>query len=68
MIRSKNHKIGKKIKQIEYDLNKIEDTEIRQIIRYKYEDDLNWIQIMHKMDYPSESKARMKLERFLKNL
>lgn len=65
MIRSKDYKIGKLIKQIEYDLNSIEDTEIRQIIRYKYEDDLNWIQIMHKMGYNSEEKARIKLKRFL---
>lgn len=65
MIRSKDYKIGKLIKQIEYDLNSIEDTEIRQIIRYKYEDDLNWIQIMHKMGYNSEEKARLKLKRFL---
>nr|DAU10871.1 MAG TPA: Protein of unknown function (DUF1492) [Caudoviricetes sp.] len=68
MIISKKKKIEKLLRQIEYDLNYIEDSEIRQIIRYKYFDNFSWIKIMHLMNYDSESKARMKLERFLKNL
>lgn len=67
-IKSKEYKLEKLINKLEYELNYIEDSEIRRIIRYKYEEDLNWIQIMFKMEYDSESKARMKLERFLKKI
>lgn len=64
LLKSKRDKINKLLVQIEYDLNYIEDSEIRQIIRYKYFDDCSWIQIMHKMNYKSEEKARIKLKRF----
>lgn len=64
MIISKKKKIEKLLRQIEYDLNHIEDSEIRQIIRYKYFDNCSWLQIMHKMNYRSEEKARIKLKRF----
>lgn len=64
MLESKHEKITKLLIQIEYELNYIEDSEIRQIIRYKYFDDCSWIQIMHKMNYKSEEKARIKLKRF----
>lgn len=64
MLESKHEKITKILIQIEYELNYIEDSEIRQIIRYKYFDDCSWIQIMHKMNYKSEEKARIKLKRF----
>lgn len=67
MLEQKQRKIDKKILQIEYELNYIEEAEIREIIRLKYFDNLNWIQIMHKIGYKSESTARMKLERFFKN-
>ncbi len=60
--------IDKKILHIEYELKKIEDTEIRQIIRYKYEDNLSWIQIMHRRGDTSEDVARKKLERFLEKI
>lgn len=56
--------IDKSIVHIEYELKKIEDSEIRQIIRYKYEDNLSWIQIMHRMNYNSEEAPRIKLKRF----
>lgn len=68
LLKSKRDKINKLLVQIEYDLNYIEDSEIRQIIRFKYFDNFNWVKIMHLMNYDSESKARMKMERFLKNL
>lgn len=58
-------KLDKMLTNLEYELKKIEDSEIRRIIRYKYEDNLSWIQIMFKMKYNSESKARTKLDRFL---
>ena len=52
--------------------NKIEDyietipkSDIRQIFRYKYIDNLNWLQIMYQMKYKAESTARMKHDRFL---
>lgn len=67
-IKNKEFKLIKLITNLEYELNNIEDSEIRRIIRHKYEENLNWIQIMFKMNYNSESKARMKLERFLKDL
>lgn len=69
-IKSKEHKLEKLINRLEYELNYIsdKDNDIRRIIRYKYEDDLSWVQIMFKMKYNSESKARMQLERFLKKL
>lgn len=64
LLKSKRDKINKLLVQIEYDLNYIEDSEIRQIIRFKYFDNCSWIQIMHKMNYKSEEKARIKLKRF----
>ena len=66
-IKDKKRKLDKLINKIEYELNYIEDSEIRQIIRYKYEDNLSWIQVMFKMEYSSEEKARIKLKRFLEN-
>lgn len=64
MYKNKEFKIYKMLKNIEYELNNIDDPEIREIIRMRYEDGLNWIQIMHKGNYSSESAARMKFERF----
>ena len=52
--------------------NKIEDyiesipkSDTRQIFRYKYIDNFNWLQIMHLMGYNEESTARKKHDRFL---
>lgn len=64
LIEKNSEKLDKMITNLEYELGYIEDSDIRQIIRYKYEDNLNWIQIMHKMGYKSESAARTKLNRF----
>lgn len=66
-IKSKERKLDKLINKLEYELNYIEDkdSEIRQIIRHKYEDDMSWVQIMFKMGYNSEETARIKLKRFL---
>ena len=66
--RSKIKRIKKLLKNVEYELNYIEDAEIREIIRMRYEENLSWIQIQIRMRYDSESKAKMKLKRFLKNL
>ena len=66
--RSKIKRIKKLLKNVEYELNYIKDSEIREIIRMRYEENLSWIQIQIRMRYDSESKAKMKLKRFLKNL
>ncbi len=65
MIRSKTYKLEKLKIQLEYELNYIKDPEIRDIIRYKYNDFKSWVQIMFLMKYNSESVAKMKLKRFL---
>lgn len=65
LINENKRELDKRINNLEYELKKIEDSEVRQIIRLRYEDNLNWIQIMFKMDYKSESTARTKLDRFL---
>lgn len=57
-------KIIKQLIFIEYELNKIKDSEIRRIIRYRYEDNLNWYQIQIAMKNDTEYAARKKLERF----
>lgn len=74
MIKQSKQKLEKYINELEYDLKKIEDSEIRQIIRYKYEDNMNYIQISHEMNkrktkkiYTDES-IRKKLERFFKKI
>ena len=64
-IKSKEYKLEKFINKLEYELNNIKDSDIRRIIRYKYEDNLNWVQIMYKMKYNSEETARIKLKRFI---
>ena len=66
-IKSKRAKLDKLINKLEYELNYIEDSEIRQIIRHKYEDNMTWLQIMFEMKYDSDSKAKMTLKRFLKS-
>lgn len=65
LLKQKKEKLQKKINQLEYELNYIEDSDLRKIIRHKYFDKMNWVQIMFEMRYDSESKARMKLKRFL---
>lgn len=67
MLKSKKYKYERIMKQIEYQLNYIKDSEIRRIIRYKYFDNLSWIQIQIKMQYNSEDTARKKLKRYLKD-
>lgn len=65
LIKDSKRDLDKRINNLEYELKRIEDSDIRQIIRYKYEDNLSWVQIMFKMKYNSESTARTKLDRFL---
>lgn len=68
MIKSKTYKLEKLKLQLEYELNYIDNPEIRDIIRYKYNDNKTWIQIMFLMKYNTEDKARKKLERFLEKI
>lgn len=65
LIKSKKYKLEKLKVQLEYELNYVEEAEIRDIIRYRYNDNKTWIQIMFLMNYNSEEKARIKLKRFL---
>lgn len=64
MLKSKKYKYERIMKQIEYQLNYIKDSEIRRIIRYRYYDNLSWIQIQIKMKYNTEDTARKKIKRF----
>lgn len=66
-IKNKERKLDKLINKLEYELNYIEDkdSEIREIIRHRYEDNMSWVQIMFKMGYNNEDTARKKIERFL---
>ena len=50
---------------IEEYLKEIDNSRIRQIIRHKYIDGMNWIQIGHKMKTTADG-ARMELKRFFK--
>lgn len=68
MLKQKQRKIDKELVHIEYELNYIEEADIREIIRLKYFDNLNWIQIMYKLKYKSESTAKMKLKRFFEKI
>lgn len=65
MIKSKKYKLEKLRVQLEYELNYVKNSEIRDIIRHRYNDNKTWVQIMFLMDYNSEEKARIKLKRFL---
>lgn len=65
LIKSKKYKLEKLRVQLEYELNYVKEAEIRNIIRYRYNDNKTWLQIMFLMNYSSESKAKMRLRRFL---
>ena len=61
----KTYKLDKMRLQLEYELNYVENAELRDIIRYRYNDNKTWLQIMFLMNYNSEEKARIKLKRYL---
>lgn len=65
MIKNKTYRLDKMRLQLEYELNYVENAELRDIIRYRYNDNKTWLQIMFLMNYRSESVAKMKLKRFL---
>lgn len=64
LLRNAQYKLEKALNHLEYELEKIEDSDIRMIIRYKYEENRSWINIMHLMNYESEEAPRLKLKRF----
>ena len=51
--------------EIEEWINAIDRSDIRQIIEYRYIDNMNWYQIQTIMKYDHEDVARRKCERFL---
>lgn len=65
MIKDKTYKLDKMRLQLEYELNYVQNAELRDIIRYRYNDNKTWLQIMFLMNYSSESVAKMKLKRYL---
>ena len=54
--------------EVEEFIQTVDDSELRQILRYRYHDNYSWVKIMHLMEYESESKARMMIERFLEKI
>ena len=65
LIKSKKYKLEKLRVQLEYELNYVKESDIRDIIRYRYNDNKTWIQIMFLMKYNNEDTARKKLIRYL---
>lgn len=51
--------------EIEEELKKVDDSRIRQIIRFKYIDNKSWVQVGHKLRTTADG-ARMELKRFFK--
>ncbi len=72
MIKQKELKITKIIREAEYELDSIEDSSIRQIIRHVYFDGKNYNQTAHIMNKNNPKKEytadgiRMQLKRFFK--
>ena len=69
MLKNKKREIGKKILNFEYEMNHIEDSEIRTILRYKYIDGLKNYQIANEMNKKDEKiytsdGIRMQINRF----
>lgn len=54
--------------EIEDFIETLDNAELRRIMRYRYIDGFGWIKIMHLMEYESESKARMRHDRFLEKI
>lgn len=61
-------KLEKLTVEVEEFIQTVDDSELRQILRYRYHDNYSWVKIMHLMDYESEDKARKKCERFLEKI
>ncbi len=61
-------KLEKLAVEVEEFIQTVDDSELRQILRFRYHDNYSWVKIMHLMDYESESNAKMKVERFLEKI
>lgn len=59
-------RLNNQILYIEDEIEKIDDSEIRLIISYRYLDRLTWIQIMYEMGYNTEDTPRMKVNNYFK--
>ncbi len=71
IIKRKEQKLGKLLIQMEYQLNSIENSEIRQMLRFRYQDNMTNNEIAQKMNQIKEYKKdytedgiRMQLKRF----
>lgn len=58
-----NKKLLEMLNDVEKYIQTVEDSRIRQILRYKYMDNLNWIQIGHVMKSTADG-IRMEYKRF----
>ena len=65
LINKFQYDLEKKLINLEYEIQKINDSDIRKIIRYKYELNYSWVKIMHLMNFKCEEVARLRLKRFL---
>lgn len=68
MLKEAQYKIDKMILSIEYELKKIDNPEIREIIRLKYIENRTYLYIMHQLNFNSEEAPRLKLERFFQKI
>lgn len=53
------YQLEKKLNNLEYEVKKIDNSEVRLLIRYKYQDNLNYIQIAHKMNEANDYKGKI---------
>lgn len=63
MYKESERKLGKLIVELEYTLKYVEDEEIRELLRMKYEDNLSWNRIAFKKDTTADA-IRMKIKRY----
>lgn len=63
-LRELKEKLSKEEQRIEEEIQNIPFSEIRLIIKYKYLEGLNYIQIMNKMGYGAPETPRIKLFRY----
>lgn len=59
----KDQELLDKMTEAEEYIESVSDARIRRIMRYRFIDDLSWIQIAHEL-HEAESSPRMALERF----
>jgi hypothetical protein len=59
-------RLNNQILYIEDEIEKIDNSEIRLIISYRFLDRMSWLQIMTEMDYNNQDTPRMKLNNYFK--